>query len=85
MGVSITTLAFMLALSASNQACVLAEDTFNYRETSEDSYGPSDWDQVDCGDLETCVSRENPILISVSVKLIDRTLPQPWQSSAFVF
>jgi hypothetical protein len=31
-------------------------DSFNFRETSGDDYGPEDWDRVRCDDLETCVS-----------------------------
>jgi len=33
-------------------------DTFNYDETdwSTRSFGPDDWDEVQCHDVETCVS-----------------------------
>ena len=34
------------------------QDTFNYRGTSGNDYGPSDWDRVSCNNLDTCVSRE---------------------------
>ena len=54
-----TTLTFVLALSALNRAGVLAEDTFNYRETDGESYGPVDWNQVGCDDLVTCVSQKH--------------------------
>lgn len=29
-------------------------DEFNYDTTSGKSFGPSDWDQVRCNDLQTC-------------------------------
>jgi len=31
-------------------------DSFNYRFTKGDDYGPADWNKVSCGNLETCVS-----------------------------
>ena len=31
-------------------------DSFNYRSTKGDDYGPADWNKVSCGNLETCVS-----------------------------
>ncbi len=51
-------LTYLLAISARNRAGVLAEDTFNYRETSGESYAPEDWNKVGCDDLETCVSHK---------------------------
>lgn len=42
-------------LALSYTAAVTHADTFNYRETSGDSYGPSDWNKVGCDDLEDCV------------------------------
>ena len=37
----------------------IAADTFNYGETQGTDYGLKDWDQVSCGDLETCVSKKD--------------------------
>ena len=36
------------------------DDLFNYRGTDEEGrdFGPRDWEEVDCDDLETCVSSE---------------------------
>lgn len=39
-------------------------DSFNYRYTSGDNYGPAEWNKVDCNGLEDCVSKE----ISVALK-----------------
>jgi hypothetical protein len=36
------------------------EDDFNYRETQGRDYGPNDWDEVSCDNLETCVSYTIP-------------------------
>ena len=41
----------------------LAADTFNYGETHGTDYGLKDWDQVSCGDLETCVSKRAHSLV----------------------
>lgn len=35
---------------------VFADDTFNYDSTSGSDFGPEDWNEVDCDELETCVS-----------------------------
>lgn len=58
MKVTRTTLKYALAFSVLSRAGVLAEDTFNYRGTDGDSYGPEDWNQVGCDDLATCVSQK---------------------------
>lgn len=34
----------------------VSADSFNYRYTNGDEYGPADWRKVSCGNLETCVS-----------------------------
>ena len=34
----------------------LAVDIFNYDRTSGTNYGPADWDEVSCSNLDTCVS-----------------------------
>jgi hypothetical protein len=31
-------------------------DLFNYRETDGNDYGPRDWEEVECDDLDECVS-----------------------------
>jgi hypothetical protein len=35
---------------------VNAEDTFNYYGTTKRSFGPADWKNVTCTNVETCVS-----------------------------
>jgi hypothetical protein len=35
-------------------------DDFNYRETQGRDYGPNDWDEVGCDNLENCVSYTIP-------------------------
>ena len=48
----------LLAVSFALLHCVHGanDDLFNYRETDGNDYGPEDWDQVTCDDLEQCVS-----------------------------
>jgi hypothetical protein len=47
---------FFLPLAVLATVATATEDTFNYGNTVGISYGPSDWGQVTCDDITTCVS-----------------------------
>jgi len=54
----------IVALSVVN-----AEDTFNYRGTSGDNYGPADWNKVSCRNLDDCPGWPDKHLGSIGWKL----------------
>ena len=51
-------------------------DLFNYRETDDNDYGPEDWDQVTCDDVEICVSQPTMFsrLLSVSFGILSQSI-----------
>ena len=46
----------LMMVAATTPSVLVQADTFNYRSTRGDDYGPDDWKKVQCKDLETCVS-----------------------------
>ena len=51
MALKISILLSLLILDLAKSA-----DIFNYDQTSSRDYGPEDWDEVSCNNLNTCVS-----------------------------
>jgi hypothetical protein len=49
---------FLAAVLGFSETTTAQQDTFNYRGTSGNDYGPNDWDDVSCNNLGTCVSCE---------------------------
>jgi hypothetical protein len=49
---------FLAAVLGFSETTTAQQDTFNYQATSGRNYGPSDWNDVSCNDLDTCVSCE---------------------------
>ena len=50
MEISTRVIAFISVLSG------VSADSFNYRYSSGNEYGPADWRKVECNDLDSCVS-----------------------------
>ena len=44
-------------------------DTFNYDQTNGNDFGPSDWDQVRCSNLETCKGWPDPWEMAIDWEL----------------
>ena len=63
------------------------DDLFNYRETVGNDYGPRDWEQVECDDIEECVSScqtnafaslEIPFILPISLLPRQYGWPEKW-------
>lgn len=61
----------VLELVLSSSSANLVE--FNYDETREGSYGPKDWNQVTCPDLETCRGWPDAWEMAIDWKLEDNS------------